>query len=600
MRRAMTRINPRQPRPTTTHGPLAPASLRGAPRRALRPWVAIVAAVVLGVACGEEDSGTDAGPVYTLDIKVADAAGDTGGWTFSNDTQPGEDSVETGADATDATVDASTQADGQSDSASEDTAAPAIVSCEGKCGLKLETNPCHCDHACVGRNDCCPDFQGACGCESKAQCDDGNDCTTDSCQDARGGAKFCKQVPFFGCCNSDAECGAAGQNKCIKPTCLQGSCTDVQKDCDDGVDCTIDSCDPATGECKHKLSAVKCLVDGACHGAGASKPGSGGCMLCQPDKDQNAWTAKAGTCLVDGLCKKSGEKATTAPDECRVCNPAVSGDTWSVSSGSCYIDGKCFAGGAGDPKNPTCATCQPSKNPKAWSGVAGKCAVDGVCYDTGAGDPKLDCAVCDPATSSSSLTPKTGWCVIDGACVQGGASKPGSFGCQTCNAATSPSTWTSAKTGSTCSDDDACTISTTCSATGTCVGKTKPNCCKEDADCVGQVNPSTCEKAVCKGDGSCAIEKDTDCCSSGVCCDVGAGKLKPLGTPCSSFKLSSQYKCEGNTGYKRDLYPGCTGIDASKCSQLQPAGGPWQQYKTCSGGTKCSLSSTTSPPVCKS
>ena len=559
-------------------------------------------------ACGEDDSTKKDATVYSLDFAVADAGGDTSGWTFQQDTSSDATSLDTVEPSVDVVIGdglASADTDGldatSGDGGPPDTGPVAITSCAGSCGINLEANACHCDHGCIARSDCCADFTAACSCETLSDCDDGNQCTSDKCATTSDGKKWCKQLPFFGCCNSDAACGTAGKNKCITPTCLQVTCSDVEKDCNDGVDCTIDACDPTTGDCSHKLSSTKCLIDGACHGAGASKPGSGGCVLCQPDKAPDAWTSKPGTCLIDGICSKSGEPASTSVGECRVCDPSKDTGTWSVASGACLIDGKCHLSGATSLANPNCASCQPSQSQTGWSGVSGKCAVGDKCYDTGAGDPAASCAVCDPTKSSATLTPKPGFCVIDGVCVATGASKPGAFGCQTCDTSKSVTAWTAKKVGTACADDDPCSIDTLCIADGLCKGKTEPNCCKSDADCVGKVNPEACEKVVCKGDGVCATQPDPSCCSAGVCCDIPAGKLKPLGTQCSTFSIGAEYKCEGGNGFKRKLFPGCTGKpeEANKCSQSQPASEAWQSYKVCSAGTSCFLSMKTSPPVCK-
>lgn len=566
----------------------------------------VVLAALWFSACGDEDAKTEDATTYSLDFSAGDADPDTTGWKFENDTSPDTTAAETDTKATeyDATDGGDPQDGGGStggDATTSDTGPAPITTCAGSCGIKLESNACHCDHACVGRGDCCADFTAACACESLSDCDDMNPCTTDTCKSVAGDKQWCLQVPFFGCCNSDAACGPAGKNKCVTPMCLQGSCTDVKKDCDDGVPCTLDVCDPLTGTCTHKLSSAKCLIDGACHGAGASQPGSGGCVLCQPDKAQDAWTPKAGTCLIDGICSKSGEKASPGLDECRVCDPSKSTDAWSVTTGKCYIDKTCHVSGAKSTANPDCATCQPTKSQLAWSGVAGKCAVGSKCYEAGKGDAALACAVCDPSKSASSLTPKPGTCIIDNACVMSGASKPGAFGCQTCNPAKSLSAWTQLKAGTSCSDDDPCSIDTLCTVAGLCKGKTQPNCCSSDADCIGKVNPGPCEKVFCKGDGVCASKPDPDCCAAGKCCDLTTGKLKPAGTPCSTFVVGTEYKCEGSTIHSRKLYPGCTGKpgEANKCSQSQPGTGPWVAGKTCGSGTTCTVASKTTPPLCK-
>ena len=316
---------------------------------ARNPWiVSFVVVTSLLSACGVKEA--DGEPEFTLDGVVEDTGVDTASWEFNADALAGEVTEQ---------PDTSTPPDTQA----VDSGPAVVSSCAGRCGLKLESNPCHCDHGCLDRGDCCGDFEAACGCGVKKDCDDGNDCTTDLCESHSSGNKYCKRRPSSAVTTA-TQSGDAGANKCVTPKCLSG-CSDVPKSCDDGVACTADSCDPATGACKNELPATKCLIDGACHGAGASKPGTGGCLLCQPDKDPAQWTSKAGSCFIDGACYGSGAKASPALDECRVCKPDVSGTSWSVSAGNCLIDGACYAAGTKNPALPQCAVCTPTQTQTA-------------------------------------------------------------------------------------------------------------------------------------------------------------------------------------------------------------------------------------------
>ena len=68
-------------------------------------------------------------------------------------------------------------------------------------------------------------------------CGDENECTADSCD------------PSVGCINTDlngTECGTGG-DLCMVGTCESGSCELEPLNCDDGGECTVDSCDPTSG-----------------------------------------------------------------------------------------------------------------------------------------------------------------------------------------------------------------------------------------------------------------------------------------------------------------------------------------------------------------
>jgi hypothetical protein len=77
-------------------------------------------------------------------------------------------------------------------------------------------------------------------CSDAADCDDGNPCSDDSCE-ADG---VCSHVANSDVCGSGDACATA--RTCADFVCAGGT----PVDCDDGVACTIDTCDAATG-CEH-------------------------------------------------------------------------------------------------------------------------------------------------------------------------------------------------------------------------------------------------------------------------------------------------------------------------------------------------------------
>ncbi|HAN30945.1 MAG TPA: hypothetical protein DCQ06_05055, partial [Myxococcales bacterium] len=494
--------------------------------RRISIYVLAVAACLVA-ACGDKDDKSE--PVFTLDGVIEDVASDTASWDFNADAVTGDASSWTSGDSGPIGKDTSSV-----DVPSVDCGPRVVTSCQGRCGLKLQSNPCHCDHGCIDRGDCCSGFEVVCGCTTKLDCEDGNDCTTDLCEAHNKGKKYCKQIPFFGCCATDFDCDSSSANKCVTPKCIAGSCSDVPKNCDDGITCTVDSCSVATGACSNQLPANKCLIDGMCHGAGAAKPGSGGCQLCQPDKDASLWTSKVGSCFIEGVCVAAGAKASSATDECRVCNPDKNGDAWSVTTGNCWIDGQCYAAGVVNPAQPDCSVCTPSIHQDSWSGAAGKCFIAGQCLSQGQSPPGASCVTCQPASSTSALTISAKTCWISGQCYNEGQSDANA--CNVCDANKANNAWTVLPMGAACSDDSPCTLDTICTASGQCKGKTKPNCCESNLDCAGKVSLQTCEKALCQADGTCIASKDPLCCTSGKCCDLQASTFKPKGTPCSTLK----------------------------------------------------------------
>lgn len=115
---------------------------------------------------------------------------------------------------------------------------------------------------CTTNRDCRVDEEVACA----DGCDDGDLCTTDTCDTFTG---LCSNEPVF--------CTAAGQ------TCRDGSCQPAcaSLDCDDGDACTLDACDSTTGACMSV--SMECGPSATCQNGG-----------CQPS-DPGDWTGGPNT-----------------------------------------------------------------------------------------------------------------------------------------------------------------------------------------------------------------------------------------------------------------------------------------------------------------
>jgi len=108
-----------------------------------------------------------------------------------------------------------------------------------------------------------------------------DDCNVGQCNEQ---ANQCTTIPINngGDCNSD--------NLCFTPgTCNNGNCegSNILVDCNDAIDCTLDSCVPATGECSFTPNnnlcsddGIACTIESCITGQGCvSEPSDG---LCQP------------------------------------------------------------------------------------------------------------------------------------------------------------------------------------------------------------------------------------------------------------------------------------------------------------------------------
>ena len=99
---------------------------------------------------------------------------------------------------------------------------------------------------------------GSCTATKAKVCDDGNPCTTDSCNPQAGG---CLALAIGGACNDGDGC--TDNDKCS-----DGKCGGTPKNCDDSNPCTVDICVPLAGQCSSTNAQ-----DGADCGGGKSCKG---------------------------------------------------------------------------------------------------------------------------------------------------------------------------------------------------------------------------------------------------------------------------------------------------------------------------------------
>ncbi len=193
----------------------------------------------------------------------------------------------------------------------------AAKSCAGRCGLFQTGASCQCNAECSKFGDCCADYAPVCtGCKTDADCNDGNACTTDTCDGASG---LCKNtvVPDKTACDDGSVC-TSGEG-CVGGQCGGGTA----KVCDDGNPCTLDACDPVKG-CNAIAMPGACDDGNPCTDADACTAGScGGKIKVCDDGDScttDACDGKTGQCAattkVDGAFCADGSACTTG-DTCQ-------------------------------------------------------------------------------------------------------------------------------------------------------------------------------------------------------------------------------------------------------------------------------------------
>lgn len=177
-------------------------------------------------------------------------------------------------------------------------------------------------------------------------CDDGNVCTTDSCDSVSGCGH---QFNSLECASAKCEWGI--YYKAV--LCSQGSCLPQQMvDCDDDNDCTTDKCMPELG-CQYEYNRNPCRWTNQC--SWRPDPVNGG-----------AWVYVGIAYCIDGGCGEEEEEVC----ENRYCYSTNCQDGKGCQSflrnGYCDISGECYVEGAQKAYTP-CVVCRTAIRNDGWS-----------------------------------------------------------------------------------------------------------------------------------------------------------------------------------------------------------------------------------------
>jgi hypothetical protein len=358
-------------------------------------------------------------------------------------------------------------------------------SCKSDTGCKnvpaTDGSNCAPGDACINPSTC---SAGKCTVGAKANCDDGNPCTTDSCDPKTG----CVWAPNSNPCDDGNACTIGDACALVPgkgPSCQPGKPIDL-KTCDDANGCTDDKCDPAKG-CVHGNNVATCSDGNVCTSGEACKDGK-----CQGGSLANCDDGKV--CTTDQ------------------CDPATGNCSWSANTLACNDGNACTSGDA----------CSGGK----CAGPTAKVCDDGNVCTTDS---------CDPATGvcGSKAGPDGGVCNDGSACTSGDACAAGlcvgkpAVNCDDANVCTDDAC--DAKTGqcshksntALCDDGDKCTAGDFC-ASGSCnTGKPIPcddgNVCTKDSCDSGTgkcVNAALVDGTVCDDGIACTTES---ACKTGAC-----------------------------------------------------------------------------------
>ncbi|MCO4762094.1 MAG: hypothetical protein KC502_11355 [Myxococcales bacterium] len=462
------------------------------------------------------------------------------------------------------------------------------TACEPKTGKCIGTKEadgkaCDADGSICTEGDACKG--GACTTGAKANCDDKNPCTTDSCDKAAGCAHIANQAS----CDADGNACTVGDG-CKDKLCLKGA----KKPCDDSNACTTDSCDPKTGNCIFKKeSGTKCDADGSfCTTNDNCKDGVCTKGAALPCDDKNPCTNDA--CNATAGCV---HVANTKPCDADG-NPCTVDDTCSGkacvagSKKSCDDGQKCTADSC-DPKTGACKH-------EVIVGCGGFCKTDAHCDDS-------NTCTSDKCTDSKCVwTPVSSGCddgnacTVKDSCIKGlcsGLKKPCGDGNPCTNDGCLPSSGcVHLNNAGPCDDFDGCTLSDTCKA-GKCAPGTKKQCIDGDKCTTDACNPAD-GGCIFKGipgcGGYCAVATDCDdknaCtddkCDKGKCVSTVNTKSCDDGSQCTTGDQCADGKCKPGKAKVCDDKDPCT-IDGCDPKNAACTVKPGKEGLACDDGAAC-------------
>ena len=379
-------------------------------------------------------------------------------------------------------------------------------------------------------NDLCSG--GECIGGASLKCDDGNECTADSCDSAVG----CVHVAAAGECDDGNACTEGDH-------CQGGKCVFTSgTDCNDGNPCTQDTCAP-WGGCTYQVIAGACDDGDPCTVNDTCVNGACVAGLTMDCNDGNVCTADS--CLDLGVCLHDPvEGECTDGDECTTGDHCAAGECFATDTLVCDDGNPCTADTCYSKTG--CVSVQ-------WDGPCSDgdpCTINDMCSGGScAPGPEVDCD--DDNDCTDDQCGEMGLCIHTGKDAQ-------------------------------CTDGNACTLDDHCSG-GKCVATQSLFCddsdvCTSDScdpvqGCVHNLNSAPCddEDLCTTGDhchlGECIATADLTCNDGNPCTDDGCNSASGC-----QFAPNQAQCDDGNECTENDLCSGgaCTGGTPADCDDDNP------------------------------
>ena len=381
------------------------------------------------------------------------------------------------------------------------------------CVLTQVTGVCNDGDACTSGDTC----KGTTCAGTAIVCQDNNPCTSDSCKPASG----CSYTNTSGSCTDNSVC--TEQDFCSTGKCQPGS----KKDCDDGNPCTTDSCD-ATKGCSSVNNTTSCDDGDACTTADSCSGGAcaGKTSACDDNNDctTDNCNPQTGACTSEqiiwgGTCD-DGDPCTTG-DFCQFGFCSYTGEKNCDDANPCTSD---YCGGGVCQNNPNSATCNDgdpcTTGDYCAASVCNKgqgianCNDGNSCTDDSC-KTKVGCTF----TANTLACNDSNACTDNDTC--GSTTCKGTTkvcsdgdGCTTDTCSTATGCKYAADTAK-CDDKNPCTADSCTSPSGTCVNKAIAGCCLNSSECN---DGKACTTDYC-ADNKCLALDTPNCCAADQDCD---------------------------------------------------------------------------------
>jgi len=441
------------------------------------------------------------------------------------------------------------------------------------CASKAATNltPCNDKNACSATDIC---FGGVCQGTAFKTCNDGQLCTTDSCDVATGTCAF---APNTAACSDGDPCT-------LPDVCAAGACVPgAVKVCSDNNPCTADSCNKQSGNCSFQGipgCGGYCASNADCP-APQNTCASSSCDLTTKQctgasvadgttcNDNNACTS-ASTCQA-GTCIGTGTKVCDDGNACTF-------DYCSPQSGNCVFQNQ--GGGNSCSDGNPCTTNDYCQQGSCHAGNAKNCNDGNACTADS----------CDQASGQCVFAPIAG---CGGNCTSNADCPATGNACTTnvCSQMLKKCVVQNVQNQTACDDGLPCTASDYCQS-GKCLGGNQKNCSDQNT-----CTSDSCEAAT----GNCLHSGTTggqcydgspctsnDACAAGVC--TGTAKSCDDGKPCTADS------CSPNSGNcQHQTIQGCGGActTAADCPKAANLCTPY----VCASGT-CAIGQATPGTSC--